>query len=48
MFHLTKDGWFQPSPEVTEYLRIPILQFQKDLERFLKEFLKNPEIFKKK
>jgi len=47
LFHMTKDGWFQPSPEITQYLRVPILQFQDDLKKFLKEFLENPEIFKK-
>ena len=47
MFHLTKDGWFQPSKEFTEYLRMPVLKFQKDLDDFLKEFLKDPEKFKK-
>jgi len=47
MFYLTKDGWFQPSKEVTEYLRIPALKFKKDLEKYLNKFLKNPEKFKK-
>jgi len=47
MFYLTKDGWFQPSKEVTEYLRIPALRFKKDLEKYLNKFLKNPEKFKK-
>jgi len=47
IFHMTKDGWFQPSPEITQYFRVPILQFQEDLKKFLEEFIKNPEIFKK-
>ena len=47
MFYLTKDGWFQPSKGVTEYLRIPALRFKKDLEKYLNKFLKNPEKFKK-
>jgi hypothetical protein len=48
MFHLTKDGWFQPSKEITEYLRIPTLKLQKELEKYLNEFRKNPEKFRKK
>jgi hypothetical protein len=48
MFHLTKDGWFQPSKEITEYLRIPTLKLQKELEKYLNEFHKNPEKFRKK
>jgi hypothetical protein len=47
MFYLTKDGWFQPPEEVTEYLRIPILKFREDLDDYLKEFLKNPEKLRK-
>ncbi len=47
MFHLTKDGWFQPSKEVTEYLRMPVLKFREDLDDYLKKFLKDPEKFKK-
>jgi len=47
IFYMTKDGWFQPSPEITQYVRVPILQFQEDLKKFLEEFIKNPEIFKK-
>jgi eight-cysteine-cluster-containing protein len=47
IFHLTKDGWFQPSKEFTDNVRIPILKFQEHLKQFLKEFLKNPEKFKK-
>ena len=46
VFHLTKDGWFQPSKEVTDYLRIPLIKFHNHLKEFLKEFLKNPEKFK--
>jgi len=47
MFHLTKNGWFQPSKEVTDHVRIPMLRFQEHLKEFLKEFLKNPDKFKK-
>jgi hypothetical protein len=47
MFYLTKDGWFQPSKEVTEYIRIPILKFREDLDDYLNEFLKDPKKVKK-
>jgi len=47
MFHLTKNGWFQPSKEFTDNVRIPVLKFQEHLKEFLKEFLKNPDKFKK-
>lgn len=48
MFYLTKDGWFQPPKEVTEYFRMPVLKFRKDLDDFLVEFSKNPEKTQKK
>ena len=47
MFHLTKDGWFQPHPKVTDHVRIPLLKFHNHLKEFLKQFLKNPKKFKK-
>ena len=35
-FHLTKHGTFQPPPEVTKYIRVPIKRFTTFMERFLK------------
>jgi len=46
IFHMTKLGLFQPNEKITEYLRIPTLKFQKDLEQFLTEFLIKPEKIK--
>jgi hypothetical protein len=48
MFYLTKDGWFQPSKEVTDYLRIPALKLQKHMKKYLNSFLKNPENFQRR
>jgi len=38
-FRLTKNGYFQPPPELTKYVRIPAMQ----LRDYLTEFLKEPE-----
>jgi len=37
-FKMTKKGYFQPSPLLTKYIRIPIRKFA----AFMKEFLENP------
>ena len=36
-FHLTKNGYFQPSAEFTRYVRAPAKQLQDYLTRFLKD-----------
>ncbi len=38
-FRLTQRGTFQPSPEVTRYIRMPLKRFKAQME----QFLKNPE-----
>ena len=35
-FHLTKHGTFQPPPEFTKFIRVPIKRFTIFMERFLK------------
>lgn len=37
-FKMTKKGYFQPSPLLTKYVRIPIKKFT----AYMKEFLENP------
>jgi hypothetical protein len=41
-FYATKIGLFQPHPEVTKRLRVPMLQFHDRLEQFLSDFRKDP------
>ena len=36
-FHLTKRGAFQPSPEFTRHVRVPLKRFLAFMERFLKD-----------
>jgi hypothetical protein len=36
-FDLTKRGFFQPSPEVTRYIRVPLKRFYKEMFKFLFE-----------
>jgi hypothetical protein len=43
LFHLTKDGYLQPSPLYTQYIRVPF----KKVRKYLEEFLKEPEKLKK-
>jgi hypothetical protein len=38
-FRLTQKGTFQPSPEVTKHIRMPLKRFKVQME----QFLKNPE-----
>jgi len=42
-FELTKIGAFQPTPEFTRYVRLPLKRFI----QFMEEFLKNPEQYRK-
>ena len=42
IFYMTEHGYFQPNPEVREELRKPALQFHKNLQEFLDDFLKTP------
>lgn len=39
LFFFTKEGYLQPTPLFTEYVRVPF----KKLKRFLEEFIKEPE-----
>jgi hypothetical protein len=36
-FHLTSKGTFQPQPEFTRYVRVPLKRFASFMERFLKD-----------
>jgi hypothetical protein len=36
-FDLTRRGFFQPSPEVTKYIRVPFKKFAENMLRFLSE-----------
>jgi hypothetical protein len=42
LYELSKEGWFQPPPSVTKYLRIPILEFQNTVRQFILNFQQNP------
>ena len=42
IFNMTKRGLFQPPLEVTQHIRVPALQFNVKVKRFLSDFLKNP------
>jgi len=44
LFNGTKSGWFQPSPKVTKYLRMPM----KVLVKYMKKFMKSPREMLKK
>jgi hypothetical protein len=41
IFYLTKNGYFQPSKEVTKNVRTRILELHEGLKQFLSEFAKN-------
>ncbi len=38
VFYLTKNGYFQPSPEITEGIRTPVIRLHHDLKQFLSNF----------
>lgn len=38
-FHLTKNGYFQPDPKITKYIRIPL----KRIYSYMTEFINQPE-----
>jgi hypothetical protein len=40
IFYLTKHGYFQPSPEITEGLRQPAIRLHQNLKQFLATFQK--------
>lgn len=42
LYELSKEGWFQPPPAVTKYLRKPILGLQHTLRQFILNFQQNP------
>jgi hypothetical protein len=42
LFHLTKEGFLQPSPIYTQYIRVPF----KKVKNYLEEFLNEPEKLK--
>jgi len=46
-FYATKLGLLQPSPEVTERVVIPAIQFNDNLEQYLSDFQKNPNKFRR-
>ncbi len=39
LFYLTQHGYFQPSPEFTEGVRMPAIRLHKNLKQFLANFL---------
>ncbi len=41
VFYLTQHGYFQPSPEFTEGVRIPAIRLHENLKQFLANFLEN-------
>jgi hypothetical protein len=41
-FHLTKHGVWQPSPEFTRRVRIPLIRWGEGFMRFLKDFREDP------
>lgn len=42
LFFFTKEGYLQPTPLFTKYVRVPF----KKMKKYLEEFLKNPEKLK--
>jgi len=42
-FHLTKHGVWQPGPEFTKRIRIPLIKWGQGLVNFLKEFREDPK-----
>ena len=42
LYELSKEGWLQPPPSVTKYLRKPILELQNTLKQFILNFQQNP------
>jgi hypothetical protein len=40
IFYLTEHGYFQPSIQFTEDVRVPVLRLHEDLKQFLTNFLK--------
>jgi len=47
VFYLTENGYFQPHQEITKYIRAPALQLNKDLQKFLSDFLEEPKKLEK-
>ena len=41
-FHLTKKGFYQPAPDFTKRLRVPILRWGEEMVKYLEEFKENP------
>ena len=41
-FHLTKKGFYQPTPEITKKLRVPIHRWGDEMLCYLNEFKKDP------
>jgi hypothetical protein len=39
IFYLTQHGYFQPSPEITDGIRLPAVRLHKNLKQFLINFL---------
>lgn len=39
IFYLTQHGYFQPSPEITDGIRVPAIRLHKNLKQFLSNFI---------
>ena len=40
MYYLTKNGYFQPSSEITKNVRTPVLELHNNIQEFLEDFAK--------
>jgi hypothetical protein len=47
IFYMTQLGIFQPHSEITEHIRAPALQFNKNIKQFMSDFLKDPHRIEK-
>lgn len=43
LYEFSKEGWFQPPPSVTKYLRRPLFELQSTLKQHLLDFQQNPK-----
>jgi len=43
LYELSKEGWLQPPPSVTKYLRGPFFELQDTLRQHLLDFQQNPK-----
>ena len=42
IFYMTQLGLFQPHSEITEHIRVPVLQFNENVKQFLSNFSEDP------